>query len=199
MTVLTDDAAVFLDRDGTLVRDVGYLRRVEQLEILPEVPQALALLREFGFKLVVVTNQSAIARGWLSEEELGRIHQSLAVELARGGASLDGIYYCPHHPTEGKGPYRLECACRKPKAGMIERACAELGLDPSRSYMVGDQASDMAMARRVGATAVRITAKNNSGSEMGLAPSATAVNLMAAARWIIGHAGRSAKGASPRS
>ena len=199
MKDLARTAAVFLDRDGTLVREVGYLRRVEQLEILPGVPQALALLRDFGFKLVMVTNQSAVARGWLSEEELGRIHETLAAALGRDGASLDGIYYCPHHPTEGSGPYRLECACRKPKSGMIERACAELGLDPTLSYVVGDQEIDMEMARRVGATAVRIAAENNSGGEMGHAASATAGNLMAAARWIVGHVGRRTEGARPQS
>ncbi|MGE5218522.1 MAG: D-glycero-alpha-D-manno-heptose-1,7-bisphosphate 7-phosphatase [Chloroflexota bacterium] len=199
MKARTRAAAVFLDRDGTLVRDVGYLRCVAQLEVLAGVPQALVLLRDFGFKLVVVTNQSAVARGWLSEEELGRIHDTLAAELARGGARLDRIYYCPHHPTEGNGPYRIECACRKPKTGMIERACAELGVDPALSYVVGDQGSDMEMARRVGAIAVRITTENKPGCETGLAQSATAVNLTAAARWIVGHASGKAEGARAQS
>ncbi len=195
MMALARGAAVFLDRDGTLIREVGYLRRVDQLEILPGVPEALVLLGNFGFKLVMVTNQSAVARGWLSEDELGRIHDALATELARSGVNLDGVYYCPHHPTEGNGAYRLKCACRKPNTGMIERACVELGLDPTASYVVGDKKGDMELARRVGATAVRIAAENDSNSESGPAPSALAGDLLKAARWIVRHACQRTEGA----
>ena len=174
-------AAVLFDRDGTLIRDVGYLRRADQIEILPRVPAALRLLRDGGFKLVVVTNQSAVARGWMSEDELAEIHGALAAALAQNGACLDAIYYCPHHPVEGGAPYRQACRCRKPNPGMIERACAELALDPAVSFVVGDQETDIELAQRIGATAFRIgasaTIKNGSDD--------STVDLWRAAQWIL--------------
>jgi len=180
------DAAVFLDRDGTLIRDVGYLRQVGEMEILPKVPEALRLLKEGGFKLVVVTNQSAVARGWLSEHDLGRIHEALSEKLGRSGASLDGIYYCPHHPTEGSGAYRIECACRKPRTGMIERACAELKLNPAHSYMVGDQEIDMELAQRVGSIGVLISSGIETPVvETDRGPMVRVNDLWHAAKWIL--------------
>jgi D-glycero-D-manno-heptose 1,7-bisphosphate phosphatase len=182
---------VFLDRDGTLIRDVGYLRRIDELEILPMVPEALRLLRLQGFKLVVVTNQSAIARGWLSEAELAEIHATLSAELARSGARLDAIYYCPHHPVEGEGGYRWQCTCRKPDSGMIERAAAELGVDPSASYVVGDQQTDVELAQRIGATPVLIRRAGASTNEARAV--ATAGDLWEAAGWIGEHAKQAAR------
>jgi D-glycero-D-manno-heptose 1,7-bisphosphate phosphatase len=187
-------AAVFLDRDGTLIREVNYLCAVEQVEILPGVAQALRLLREGGFKLVMVTNQSVIARGRLSEAGLQEIHAALSAKLDAQGARLDAIYYCPHHPTEGIGDYRMACACRKPNSGMIERAVQDLNLDARRSYVVGDQMSDVELARRVGAAAILL-------GRDGAAAAARAVNvavvddLLQAARWIIERAGQSQLGA----
>ncbi|HEX2227887.1 MAG TPA: HAD-IIIA family hydrolase, partial [Candidatus Binatia bacterium] len=102
-------AAVFVDRDGTLIRDVGYLHREEQIEVLPQVPEALRLLKQKGYKVVVITNQSAVARGQLTEDALAEIHRELFDRLARSGAEVDGIYYCPHHPTEGLGSYKIHC------------------------------------------------------------------------------------------
>src|SRR5206468_5450701 len=137
MNVSSRTAAVFLDRDGTLIRDVGYLSREDQLEILPRVPEAVRLLRAKGFKVVVISNQSAVARGRLAEADLLKINQVLGERLAQSEAPLDGIYYCPYHPTEGIGSYRVECDCRKPKTGMIRRASEDLEIDPSISYVVG--------------------------------------------------------------
>ena len=148
--------AVFVDRDGTLIRDVGHLCRPEQVEILPRVPEALRLVRDAGFKVVVVTNQSVIARGRLTEDQLAEIHRQLVHRLAELGGQVDGVYYCPHHPTEGLGSYRPLCDCRKPNTGMIRRAAAELGLAVSRSYVVGDQLTDMELAARSGAKGVWI-------------------------------------------
>jgi D-glycero-D-manno-heptose 1,7-bisphosphate phosphatase len=178
--------AVFLDRDGTLIRDVGYLRRMEQLEILPGVPAALRVLRQHGFKLVVVSNQSAVARGWLSEKDLRKIHDALNAALAQSGVQLDGIYYCPHHPTEGNGVYRMHCRCRKPDIGMIERASAELGLVPEDSYVVGDQRTDLELAARIGAIAILVRG-NGSAMAAGATLGAIVPDLWQAARWIIEH------------
>jgi D-glycero-D-manno-heptose 1,7-bisphosphate phosphatase len=186
-------ATVFLDRDGTLIRDVDYLCRVEQIELLPEVPAALALLREHGFKLVVITNQSAVARGYLSEAELGVIHASLIEQLAREGAILDAIYYCPHHPTEGiGGVYQAACSCRKPSPGMIDLAVKQLGANPSRSYVVGDQWIDLEVARRSGATGILIDGEK-AGVRARSYSSAVVADLWQAARWIIEHADTAAK------
>lgn len=174
---------VFLDRDGTLIRDVGYLRRPEQIEILPGVPEALLLLHEHGFKIVVVTNQSGIARGFFSEDELKEIHQALGKKLAAHNVVLDGIYYCPHHPTEGVEPYRTSCGCRKPKDGLTRQAVRELKLDLGRSYVVGDKPSDIELAVRIGAKGIQIK-----GTET--VKEIEKVKLMRdlweAARWIVG-------------
>ena len=178
--------AVFVDRDGTLIRDVGHLCRADQVEILPWVPQALRLLNEHHFKVVVVTNQSVIARGRLTETLLTEIHRELIDRLAELGGRIDGVYYCPHHPTEGAEPYRRVCDCRKPGTGMVQRAAAELGLAVSRSYVVGDQLSDMELAARSGATGVWIgkVAALPTGASSGVAR--VVESLWDAARWIVG-------------
>lgn len=150
---------VLVDRDGTLIREVGYLSRAEQIEILPRVPEAIRLFREHGFKVAVVTNQSAVARGLITESQLRMIHAELERQLASRGAFVDRIYYCPHHPTEGMDPYRIACGCRKPNAGMAQRAVEELNLDVRRSYVVGDQAIDMEMASRIGAQGILVAAQ----------------------------------------
>ena len=178
--------AVFIDRDGTLISDVGYLNRPDQVEILPRVAEAIRLLREQGFLLVVVTNQSAVARGRLTEENLGRIHGALNARLAQDGAQLDGIYYCPHHPTEGVGPYHVECDCRKPNTGMIVKAVSDLGLDPSSSYVVGDKTSDMELAERIGAKGVRIASQLVVGGDSPAPKYPVVADLWQAAEWIVG-------------
>ena len=178
--------AIFLDRDGTLIRDVGYLYRQDQVEILPRVAEAIRLLRGQGFLLVVVTNQSAVARGRLTEEELGRIHDALNARLAQDGAQLDGIYYCPHHPTEGVAPYHVTCDCRKPNTGMIVKAVSDLGLDPSSSYVVGDQTSDMELAARIGAKGVLIASRLVVGGDLPGSKHPVVADLWRAAEWIVG-------------
>ena len=176
--------AVFLDRDGTLIREVGHLHRRNQIEVLPRVAEAIRLLRAGGFCLVVVTNQSAVARGLLTEEELGRIHEEMTARLEKAGAHLDGIYYCPHHPTEGNGVYRRACDCRKPNAGMIVKAAADLALDLSRSYVVGDQDIDMELAERVGAKGVRI-AEEGTKDDSAVLKHPVVADLWQAAQWIL--------------
>jgi D-glycero-D-manno-heptose 1,7-bisphosphate phosphatase len=175
-------AAVFLDRDGTLISEVGYLHRREQLEVLPGVPAALRNLRECGFKLIVVTNQSAVARGLLSEADLADIHHLLREKLAAEGAFLDAIYYCPHHPSEGQGNYRITCSCRKPRTGMVDQAAADLGVDPRVSYVIGDQDVDLKLAAQVGATGVLL---HDGASSAILSGTVIADDLAQAAQWIV--------------
>jgi heptosyltransferase-2 len=138
---------VFLDRDGTINKDTGYIKTPDELELLPGVVEAVARLNRAGARVVVVTNQSGIARGYLTGSALEAIHRKMLALFQAGGAWLDAIYYCPHHPDDA-------CRCRKPGTGMVERAVQDLGLDLTASYVVGDQTRDLELARRVGARSV---------------------------------------------
>ncbi len=179
--------AVFLDRDGTLNREVDYLARPEDLELLPRVGAALRSLAEAGFALVVVTNQSGIARGLFTLTELALIHERLHELLAAQGVELDAIEFCPHHP-EFTGP----CTCRKPAPGMLLRAVADLDLDPAASWIVGDSERDLAAGRAIGARGILVlTGKGEAEAERmrraGRPPEGTAPDLAAAAASILAH------------
>jgi len=142
--------AVFIDRDGTISEEVGYVNHVSRYRVLPFAAEAVRTLNERGWLAVLVTNQAGVARGYFKEELIGRVHSVLTEELARGGARLDAVYYCPHHPSVGEPPYRLDCDCRKPRPGLIRRAAEEMRLDLSRCWMVGDRYSDTELARNAG-------------------------------------------------
>ena len=137
-------AAVFLDRDGVLIEDVHLLTRPEQVVIPPGVPAALRALGEAGFKLIVVSNQPVVARGLASEAEVRAVHTHMESLLQSAGAPpLDGIYFCPHHPNATLAAYRVDCDCRKPRPGLFRRAAAELDIDLSASFAVGDRITDI--------------------------------------------------------
>ncbi|MFA6107639.1 MAG: D-glycero-beta-D-manno-heptose 1,7-bisphosphate 7-phosphatase [Candidatus Latescibacterota bacterium] len=184
--------AVFLDRDGTLNREVDHLHRVDDLELLPGTATALACLREAGFLLVVVTNQSAVARGLLTVPALEEIHAELQRRLAAAGARLDALYYCPHHPDEGDPPFRCRCDCRKPAPGLLHRAAADLGIDLTASYMVGDTRSDLEAGWAAGCRTVLVRTGYGSATLQEAGPELldrvdhVAADLAAAARWIVG-------------
>jgi D-glycero-D-manno-heptose 1,7-bisphosphate phosphatase len=184
--------AVFLDRDGTIIEDVGYLHRSDQLAIFPWTIDAIRALNRAGLPVIVVTNQSAIARGILTEPALDEIHRELDRALTAGGATVDAYYYCPHHPDGRIVEYAIVCGCRKPAAGMIERAERDLGVDPGRSYVVGDSWADVGLARAVGARAVLVRSGHGAEQEASRPPhlDADAVldNLAAAASWILARA-----------
>ena len=143
--------AVFMDRDGTISEEVGYVNHPSRYKVFPFAAEAVRALNEAGWLAVLVTNQAGVARGYFKEELVGEVHKVLVSELERDGALLDAIYYCPHHPTVGEPPYRFDCDCRKPRPGLLLRAARELDLDLSRSWMVGDRYSDTELARRAGA------------------------------------------------
>jgi len=172
---------VLLDRDGTLIRDIGYLTRVEQIELLPHAAEAIRLLSAAGLKIAIVTNQSGVGRGMMDEVELGRIHSEIEKRLAAGGAKVDGIYYCPHHPTKGIGRYLTSCDCRKPGVGMARRAAEDLDLDLRRSYVIGDKESDMELAAGVGACGILLL----DGAPPASAPYLAAQHIGEAARLVI--------------
>jgi D-glycero-D-manno-heptose 1,7-bisphosphate phosphatase len=149
-------AAVFLDRDGTINEEVGYLDRLEKLRLVSGAAEAIRLINRSGMKAVVVTNQSGVARGFFTEAFVDEVHSHLREMLQEEGASLDGFYFCPHHPTEGRGRYLRSCNCRKPSPGLFLRAIEELSLEPERSYMVGDTLKDIEAASRIGARGILV-------------------------------------------
>ena len=148
--------AVFMDRDGCLTEEVGYVNHPSRIRLLPRTAEAVRRLNRAGVVAVMVTNQSGVARGYFSEETLHAANERLRRELDAGGARLDGLYVCMHHPHEGQPPYRADCNCRKPRPGLLTRAAAELGLDLRASVMVGDKLSDVAAGQSVGAAGVLV-------------------------------------------
>lgn len=142
--------AIFLDRDGTINVDHGYVYQIDDFQFIEGVGKALKQLQDRGWLLVLVTNQSGIARGYFSEAQFLSLTEWFDWSLDEDyGVVLDGIYYCPHHP-EGQGEYRQECDCRKPKSGMFQQAIKDLNIDPAQSVMVGDKLEDMLAAHNVG-------------------------------------------------
>lgn len=149
-------AAVFLDRDGTINEEIGYLDRPEKLKLIPGAAEAVRLINASGMKAIVVTNQSGVARGIFDEFVVGEVHARLRELLLAEGGFLDGIYFCPHHPSEGRGRYLLSCNCRKPAPGLLLQAAAELRFDPTGSYMVGDTLKDIEAGKRAGARGILV-------------------------------------------
>ena len=142
--------AVFLDRDGVINQDTGYVSCVDDFHFIDGTIEALQILKKIGYCLVVVTNQSGIARGYFTEEQFMSLTEWMDWSLADRDVDLDGIYFCPHHPTAGVGEYRQECNCRKPAPGMLLDAAKDLKIDLANSYMVGDKAGDLQAAKAAG-------------------------------------------------
>jgi D-glycero-D-manno-heptose 1,7-bisphosphate phosphatase len=148
--------ALLVDRDGTICEEVGYLASAERLRLIPGSAAALRRAREAGFRTVIVTNQSGVARGLLDESAVDEIHEELRRLLRLEGALVDAIYYCPHHPEHGDDRYRRDCDCRKPRPGMLLRAARELGLNLAASYTIGDRVRDLIAGHRVGTRTVLV-------------------------------------------
>jgi histidinol-phosphate phosphatase family protein len=186
-------SAVFLDRDGTINREVGHLKSLDQLELLPGVSRAIRRLNLSGKLAVVITNQPVIARGDIGIEELNRIHARLDSKLGDGGAYLDGLYFCPHHPDKGFAGEVLElkgpCKCRKPETGLIDQACGDLGINRKGSWMVGDATSDIEVGRRSGLRTVLLRSGHAGGDGKHIIrPDYVAPDLEDAVDWIlVGH------------
>ena len=147
---------VFLDRDGTLNEEVNYLHRPEDMHLLAGVPEALRRLKEAGFKLVVVTNQAGVARGYYTEDDVKELHRYMNELLAGQGVKIDAFYYCPHHPEHGIGKYKVRCHCRKPETGMFEIAEQDFAVDKASSWMIGDKLIDMEAGRNYGVRTVLV-------------------------------------------
>ena len=194
---ILEGVTVFLDRDGTLNYDPGYLKIAADLKLLAGVGPALARLKKAGAKLVVVTNQSGVGRGLMTLKDLEAVHARLQGLLEQEDAALDAIYFCPHHPDDG-------CHCRKPNVGMVERAVSELQLDLQRSYLIGDHARDIQLAHRVGARAILLTPAPMDAQMLDrlkgeeAMPDALAKSMVEAVDWIFTDAMKSAKGRDER-
>ncbi|MBN2450480.1 MAG: HAD family hydrolase [Lentisphaeria bacterium] len=165
----------FLDRDGTLIVEKNYLADPAGVELLPGVPAGLRRLRELGYALVVVTNQSGVGRGYFRAADVEAVHGRLRELLAAEGVRLDGIYWCPHRPEEG-------CRCRKPAPGLIEQACRDAGWDLRRSVVIGDKACDIEQGKACGLRTILVT--TGYGDAGDAAPDAVASSLDEAARWL---------------
>ena len=187
------ERVVFLDRDGTLNEEVCYLYRPEDLHILPGVGEALRMLKEAGYRLVVVTNQAGVARGYYTEEDVRRLHLHMNRLLERDGAGIDAFYYCPHHPVHGIGPYKIQCQCRKPGTGMFEMAGGRFDVDKAHSFMVGDKLLDVEAGHNYGVKSVLVgtgygaeTVADMTEEEQKNAFEHYSPDLLSAADWIIG-------------
>jgi D-glycero-D-manno-heptose 1,7-bisphosphate phosphatase len=183
--------AVFLDRDGTLIEEVGYLDRVERIVLFPWTIDALRLLRRSGYAVVVITNQAGVARGYFDEAHVQAVHRHLGDRFAAAGAAVDAFFYCPHHPEATRPEYRARCECRKPQPGLIRAAAREHGLDLARSFLVGDRWLDVQAAQNAGMPGLLVRtgygAHESRHPEDGVTPAAVCDHLFAAASWIVRH------------
>ena len=191
--------AIFLDRDGVVVEDVGPVVGSDQLRVIPGVPEALRRLHDAGFVLLLTTNQSVVARGLITEAQLEAIHAELGrLLVAGGGPTLDASYYCPHHPNATLPAYRVECACRKPRSGMLHRGRDEYAVDLSASYMIGDRLTDIIAGAKAGCRTILVeTGKHEDPPiqtseplDLSIRPDRTCADLGAAADWILANAGQ---------
>jgi D-glycero-D-manno-heptose 1,7-bisphosphate phosphatase len=188
------NAALFLDRDGVMIEDVDLLTTSNQVRILPGVPGALALLSSAGYKLIVVSNQTVVARGLASEHDVQQINRHIEITLRQSGSPpVDAWFFCPHHPKATLAQYRTDCECRKPKPGMLFQAKAKYDLDLSRSFMIGDRITDVIAGSRAGCRTILVQTgkhleppiENSEPLDPSIVPDFSCANLAAAAAWIL--------------
>jgi D-glycero-D-manno-heptose 1,7-bisphosphate phosphatase len=186
--------AIFLDRDGTLSHEVGYVNHPSRFRLYPWAVDAVRAVNRAGWLAVLVTNQAGVARGYFPETVVQQVMKELQEAMVAGGAHFDGTYVCMHHPTVGEPPYRQDCDCRKPRPGMLKRAESELGADLSRSWVVGDRRSDLQLAWSVGARGAMVKTGYGRGELEFLAagwdrgPDLVAANTLEAVEHILGRA-----------
>lgn len=187
--------AVFIDRDGTISEEVGYINHASRFRLFPYAAPAIKHLNENGWLAIVVTNQAGVARGYFSEDMIQTVHAAMTNELESSGAKLDAVYYCSHHPSVGEPPYRFDCDCRKPKPGLISRAVADFDIDLAKSWMVGDRYSDIELARNACVKSMFVLSGYGRGewehqrSGWQEQPDQVAENLLEAVRLIVSSSG----------
>jgi len=189
--ILPGRAAVFLDRDGTLTEEVGYVNHIDRAQLFPWSSKAIRRLKSAGLPVIVVTNQSGVGRGYFTEELVAQVHEKIQNQLAAADTKLDAFYYCPHHPAAVVEAYRQDCRCRKPSAGMADEAAERFGIDLSASWVVGDTYRDMQMGFNIGARTILLMTGYGRGeyehhrSRWSRMPDHTAENLLQAAEQIL--------------
>jgi D-glycero-D-manno-heptose 1,7-bisphosphate phosphatase len=183
--------AVFIDRDGTISEEVGYINHVSRFQLFPYTAEAIKHLNANGWLAIVITNQAGVARGYFAEEMIEAVHGKMMDELSSQGSRIDAIYYCAHHPSVGEPPYLLDCDCRKPKPGLINRAAAEFDIDLARSWIVGDRYSDVELASNAGVKSMLVLSGYGRGewehqrSTWTVQPDKVAENLLEAVQMIV--------------
>ena len=183
--------AIFMDRDGTVCEEMGYVNHLSRSRLLPRSLEAIRCANEHGYLVVIATNQSGVARGLFSEEMVQAVHRQLRERAEAGGARIDAVYYCPHHPREGAAPWRVDCDCRKPRPGMLVRAAREHDIDLARSWMVGDGFPDIEAGAAAGVRVVQVLTGYGRGlvehhqHEYRSRPDHTAEDLLDAVRHIV--------------
>lgn len=181
--------AVFSDRDGVINEEVDNLHWLDDLKILPKVPQAVKLLNQKNVPLIVVTNQPVVARGWLTEDQVREIHTEIEKELEKEGAKISNFYFCPHHPEANLEEYRIECECRKPEVGLFKKAAKDHNIDLKKSYVVGDTFRDIESGEKIGATTIFV--KSGAGDLRGSQPDYSFKDLHEAVKFILKREGLS--------
>jgi D-glycero-D-manno-heptose 1,7-bisphosphate phosphatase len=182
--------AVFIDRDGTINEQMGYINHLSRFHILPGVSEAIRLLNQMNFLAIIVTNQSGVARGYFPIELVHEVHSYLIESLEKEGANIDGIFFCPHYPTGKIAEYTCECKCRKPETGLIDKALETFDIDMSRSFVVGDHFTDLELAEGCNIEGIMVKTGYGLGGisyvlpEMSVKPSYIAEDLLDAVTWI---------------
>jgi len=189
---MTKRPIVFIDRDGTLNKEAGYINHIDNFQLYPFIYQGIRLLNHFDILSVIITNQAGVARGYFTEGFLKEVHNKMFDILEKNGAFIDGLYYCPHHPSSKLAEYAVECDCRKPKTGMLEQAVEELSpnVDTERMYVIGDKFSDVKMGNNFGCRTVMVKTGYGRGELMSKEedrpkPSKIEKNFLSAVLWII--------------
>ena len=182
--------AVFLDRDGTIIKEVNYLNRLHDVELLPQAAEAIARLNRQQIPVILVSNQSGVARGKFTESFVIETHRYLQKILGRKGAYLDDFFFCPHHPETGSAPYKKICSCRKPAPGLLFEAAARHHLDLTKSFIIGDKLIDVELALRVGGKGILVETGYGKSEKVKIAegkikPNFIAVDLDAAVSWVL--------------
>ncbi len=180
-----------MDRDGTINEEVGYINHVCRFQLLSNSAAGIRLINKSDFKAIIITNQAGVARGYFPERLIHQVHEKMKHLLSIKGAYLDQIYYCPHHPSVGTEKYRMNCSCRKPKTGMLEKAAQELNIDLSRSYVIGDKYTEIVLGNNAGARSVLVLTGYGRGeyelfkNTWDHQPDFIAEDLLEAVQWII--------------
>ncbi len=186
--------AVFLDRDGTIIEDVGYISECNQVRFFPKADEAIRLLNEHSFKVIVISNQAGVARGYFTEERVREVNKHIQESLVKQGAAVDRFYYCPHHVDGIVEEYKKECYCRKPNPGMIEAAVREFDIDLKKSFLIGDKPSDVEAGCRTGCRTVLLAQEAPPSHDAGITPDYIAPDLYQAVEWVLNHPKASSHG-----